>query len=161
MVWYKLSLLLFSNFTLAFLPLLRTSITTHILYTLLLQWNCFLTGINKVSSDLRLSSCLSKNLNWTGSSADLNKSQPSEWDPVSLFSLITAAILEASWKQVLNCPKDWHFKSMPAEVKLHVTVPSEMLESWNIVSKAWWISANEGRSNGLHCQPGRDKQKAF
>lgn len=39
----------------------------------------------------------------------------------------------------------------------HGTVPSEMLESWNIVSKAWWISANEGRSNGLHCQPGSEK----
>lgn len=40
--------------------------------------------------------------------------------------------------------------------KLYVTLPSEMLESWNIVSKAWWISANEGLSNGLHCQPGRE-----
>lgn len=39
----------------------------------------------------------------------------------------------------------------------HGTVPSEMLESWNMVSKAWWISANEGRSNGLHCQPGLEK----
>lgn len=39
----------------------------------------------------------------------------------------------------------------------HGTVPSEMLESWNMVSKAWWISANEGRSNGLHCQPGSEK----
>lgn len=32
-------------------------------------------------------------------------------------------------------------------------LPSEILDSWNIVSKAWWISAKEGRSEGLHCQP--------
>lgn len=34
------------------------------------------------------------------------------------------------------------------------TLPSDMLDSWNIVSKAWWISAKEGRSEGFHCQPG-------
>lgn len=31
--------------------------------------------------------------------------------------------------------------------------PSEMLESWNMVSKAWWVSAKEGRSGGFHFQP--------
>lgn len=35
------------------------------------------------------------------------------------------------------------------------TLPSDMLDSWNIVSKAWWISAKEGRSEGFHCQPGQ------
>lgn len=28
-----------------------------------------------------------------------------------------------------------------------------MLESWNMVSKAWWVSAKEGRSGGFHFQP--------
>lgn len=38
--------------------------------------------------------------------------------------------------------------------------PSLMLESWNMVSKAWWVSANEGLSRGFHFQPkAREKQK--
>lgn len=38
------------------------------------------------------------------------------------------------------------------------TLPSDMLDSWNIVSKAWWISAKEGRSEGFHCQPADETQ---
>lgn len=38
------------------------------------------------------------------------------------------------------------------------TLPSDMLDSWNIVSKAWWISAKEGRSEGFHCQPEDETQ---
>lgn len=40
------------------------------------------------------------------------------------------------------------------------TLPSEMLDSWNMVSKAWWISAKEGRSQGLHCQPGHTRPRS-
>lgn len=35
-----------------------------------------------------------------------------------------------------------------------------MLDSWNIVSKAWWISAKDGRSEGFHCQPGQTRPKS-
>lgn len=33
--------------------------------------------------------------------------------------------------------------------------PSEMLDSWNMVSKAWCVSAKDGRSEGFHLQPDR------
>lgn len=37
--------------------------------------------------------------------------------------------------------------------------PSEMLESWNMVSKAWWVSAKEGRSGGFHFQPAKTESR--
>lgn len=43
--------------------------------------------------------------------------------------------------------------STVAETKQQGLSPSEMLESWNMVSKAWWVSAKEGRSGGFHFQP--------
>ena len=39
-------------------------------------------------------------------------------------------------------------------------LPSDMLDSWNMVSKAWWISAKEGRSEGFHCQPGQTRPES-
>lgn len=37
--------------------------------------------------------------------------------------------------------------------------PSEMLDSWNMVSKAWCVSANDGRSEGFHLQPGGEERR--
>lgn len=37
--------------------------------------------------------------------------------------------------------------------------PSEILDSWNMVSKAWCVSAKDGRSEGFHLQPDRKTKK--
>lgn len=54
--------------------------------------------------------------------------------------------------QIVSATSDWCFG---CKRKQHW--PSEMLDSWNIVSKAWCVSAKDGRSKGFHLQPEGDK----
>lgn len=55
----------------------------------------------------------------------------------------------------LHPPSDPNLPPRQAGTPRSGTLPSDMLDSWNMVSKAWWISAKEGRSEGFHCQPGQ------
>lgn len=63
---------------------------------------------------------------------------------------------------IVKCIRSaWNLLSLQLLLALttdDVIIPSEMLESWNMVSNAWWISANEGLSSGLHCQPANTQQ---
>lgn len=53
--------------------------------------------------------------------------------------------------------EDWTWATRKVHSNLYNSrdkvIPSEILDSWNIVSNAWWVSAKEGRSAGFHLQP--------
>lgn len=66
--------------------------------------------------------------------------------------------LSGSWPghPIQDWSEGWSSSAQPLNSlpPLGGPLPSEILDSWNMVSKAWWISAKEGRSEGFHCQPG-------